>query len=180
MNDSIYSEVPEAARTLYGNSFPLVDVTDIPDDEILRHKRVALLELVQKHIWQRDVAELLKPVGQLLRIASATAEQQEALLSYLLQAGNMADLGKFAERLIDLSPEHKEKMMTIAEYLKQIGREEGLEKGREEGREEGAAAERLSLARNLLKMNFPVEKIAEWAEEFKKYPRPELQAQVQD
>jgi predicted transposase/invertase (TIGR01784 family) len=57
-------------------------------------------------------------------------------------------------RLITLSPdEHKEKMMTIAEQLKQIGREEG--------REEGAMTERLSLARNLLRMNFPAEKIAE-------------------
>ncbi|MDR2688319.1 MAG: Rpn family recombination-promoting nuclease/putative transposase, partial [Azoarcus sp.] len=40
---------PEAARTLYTHSFPLVDVTAIPDDEILQHKRIALLELVQKH-----------------------------------------------------------------------------------------------------------------------------------
>jgi predicted transposase/invertase (TIGR01784 family) len=100
-------------------------------------------------------------VGYLLRIVGATDEQLDALLNYLVQAGNMADTERFTERLIHLSPEHKEKMMTIAEQLEQIGWEKGREEGWEKGREEGAAAERLSLAHNLLKMNFPVEKIAE-------------------
>jgi predicted transposase/invertase (TIGR01784 family) len=143
---------PETARVLYGNPFPLVDVTVIPDDEILRHKRIALLELVQKHIWQRDLVELLEPFAYLLRIARATDEQLETLLNYLLQAGNTTDPRGFTERLIHLSPdEYKEKMMTIAEQLKQIGREEGLEKGREE--------ERRALARKALAENLSVETI---------------------
>jgi predicted transposase/invertase (TIGR01784 family) len=124
------------------NPFPLVDVTVMPDDEILHHKRIALLELVQKHIWQRDLLELLEPVAHLLRIANATGEQLEALLNYMLQVGNTADPEKFTERLIHLSPdEQKEKIVTIAEQLEQIGWKKGWEKGRmrgwEEGREEG-------------------------------------------
>jgi predicted transposase/invertase (TIGR01784 family) len=83
---------PEMARRLYGHPFPLVDVTAIPDDEILRHKRIALLELVQKHIWRRDLLELLEPLARLLRIAEATGEQLESLLNYLLQTGNTATL----------------------------------------------------------------------------------------
>ncbi|MDR2690002.1 MAG: hypothetical protein LBB76_09640, partial [Azoarcus sp.] len=86
-------------------------------------------------------------------------------LNYLVQAGNMADTERFTERLIHLSPEHKEKMMTIAEQLKQIGwekgREEGEAIGEARGQAIGEAKARLSLARNLLNMNFPVEKIAE-------------------
>ena len=147
---------PETARALYGNPFPLVDVTAITDDEILRHKRIALLELVQKHIWQRDLMELLEPLSCLLRIARATDEQLETLLNYLLQTGNTADPMGFTERLIRLSPaEYKEKMVTIAEQLKRIGREEGREKGREEGREE----ERLALARKALAENLSVKTI---------------------
>ncbi len=46
---------PQLASELYISPFPLVDVTVIPDDEIVRHRRVALLELIQKHIRQRDL-----------------------------------------------------------------------------------------------------------------------------
>ncbi|QOH81558.1 Rpn family recombination-promoting nuclease/putative transposase (plasmid) [Plesiomonas shigelloides] len=36
-------------------AFPLVDIAVIPDDEIMQHKRMALLELLQKHIRQQDL-----------------------------------------------------------------------------------------------------------------------------
>jgi predicted transposase/invertase (TIGR01784 family) len=153
---------PETARVHYANPFPLVDVTDIPDDEILRHKRIALLELVQKHIWQRDMMDLLEPLGYLLRIASATDEQLETLLNYMLYTGNTAKPKEFTEGLIHLLPdEHKEKIMSIAEQLQQIAREEGEAIGEARGEARGEAKARLALARNLLKMNFPVEKIVE-------------------
>jgi predicted transposase YdaD len=41
---------PQMAKMLYGCQFPLIDVTVMPDDEIVQHRRVALLELMQKHI----------------------------------------------------------------------------------------------------------------------------------
>ncbi|MCF7697682.1 Rpn family recombination-promoting nuclease/putative transposase, partial [Mycetohabitans sp. B2] len=42
-------EVPELASQLYAGGFPLVDVTVIPDDKIITHRRMAMLELLQKH-----------------------------------------------------------------------------------------------------------------------------------
>ncbi len=39
---------PQLATTLYGCPFPLIDVTVMPDDDIVQHRRVALLELMQK------------------------------------------------------------------------------------------------------------------------------------
>ena len=53
-------EQVEAARSLYNAPFTLVDVTVIPDEEIMAHKRVALLELTQKNIRQRDIMELVR------------------------------------------------------------------------------------------------------------------------
>ncbi|MDI5754356.1 Rpn family recombination-promoting nuclease/putative transposase, partial [Salmonella enterica subsp. enterica serovar Montevideo] len=44
---------------LYAAAFPLVDITVVSDDDIMQHRRIALLELIQKHIRQRD---LLGPV----------------------------------------------------------------------------------------------------------------------
>lgn len=58
---------PDLAGQLYSGDFPLVDVTVIPDDEIMTHKRIALLELLQKHIRQRDSSELL---DQLVMVGS--------------------------------------------------------------------------------------------------------------
>lgn len=46
---------PKLARQLYASAFPLIDVTVMPDDEIMQHRRMALLELIQKHIRQRDL-----------------------------------------------------------------------------------------------------------------------------
>ncbi|MDR2054365.1 MAG: hypothetical protein LBQ10_00615, partial [Desulfovibrio sp.] len=88
-----------------------------------------------------------------------TDEQLETLLNYMLQTGNTADPKGFTERLIHLSPdEHKEKMMTIAEQLKQIGWEKGRMEGWEKGREESEAV----LARQLSRRFGP---LPEWARE---------------
>ena len=44
---------PETASQLYSGAFPLVDITVIPDDDIMQHRSMAALTLVQKHIRQR-------------------------------------------------------------------------------------------------------------------------------
>ncbi|MDR1229368.1 MAG: Rpn family recombination-promoting nuclease/putative transposase [Azoarcus sp.] len=136
----------EPARDLYSSPFPLIDVTIIPDDKILTHRRMALLELVQKHIRQRDMMELLEQFTQLLSLHTITHEQLEAFLHYVLQAGNTANPGGFVEQLAYRLPDYKENMMTIAEQLEQIGLEKGLEKGRMEGRHSAS----LEIARALL------------------------------
>lgn len=52
------------AEKLYTRDFPLADVTVIPDDAIMQHRRVALLELIQKHIRIRDLAGRLPCCSQ--------------------------------------------------------------------------------------------------------------------
>ncbi|MDR2031096.1 MAG: Rpn family recombination-promoting nuclease/putative transposase, partial [Azoarcus sp.] len=128
---------PDLARDVYSSPFPLVDVTAIPDDKILTHKRVALLELVQKHIRQRDMMELLEQCAYLLRLHMLPDEHLEAFLHYVLQAGNTGDPRNFIEQLARRLPDYEEKTMTIAEELKRMGREEGRMEGRMEGWEEG-------------------------------------------
>uniref|UniRef100_UPI00105569D8 Rpn family recombination-promoting nuclease/putative transposase n=1 Tax=Vibrio lentus TaxID=136468 RepID=UPI00105569D8 len=53
---------PDQAKGLYTQDFPLVDVTIISDDEIMQHRRIALLELVQKHARHRDIMDFLEPL----------------------------------------------------------------------------------------------------------------------
>ncbi len=133
---------PQVARKLYGNPFPLVDVTVIPDEDIMHHRSLAALTLLQKHIRQRDLADLLDRLVILLQAGYNSGQQRISLLHYLLQAGESRRYGEaFIDELAKRLPQYEEELMTIAQRLEQKGLEkgrfEGLEKGRVEGLEKG-------------------------------------------
>ncbi|CAI1808814.1 Putative transposase, YhgA-like [Serratia fonticola] len=126
---------PELARQLYAGHFPLVDVTVIPDDDIMQHRRMAILELLQKHVRLRDLAELKEQLVTLLLAGYTTKEQLISLINYMLQVGSTTEPGVLIHELARRAPQHEEELMTIAEYLKQQGIEIGIEIGIEKGRE---------------------------------------------
>ncbi|MBL5824995.1 Rpn family recombination-promoting nuclease/putative transposase [Serratia fonticola] len=126
---------PELARQLYAGHFPLVDVTVIPDDDIMQHRRMAILELLQKHVRLRDLAELKEQLVTLLLAGYTTKEQLISLINYMLQVGSTTEPGVLIHELVRRAPQHEEELMTIAEYLKQQGIEIGIEIGIEKGRE---------------------------------------------
>lgn len=90
---------PTTARKLYSAAFPLVDVTVVPDDEIVQHRRVALLELIQKHIRQRDLMGLIDQLVVLLVTECANDSQITALLNYILLTGDEARLRRLSANL---------------------------------------------------------------------------------
>ncbi|VDZ85634.1 Rpn family recombination-promoting nuclease/putative transposase [Kluyvera intermedia] len=119
---------PINARKLFTAAFPLVDITVVPDDEIMQHRRVALLELVQKHIRQRDLLGLVGHIATLLVSGCANDSQIKALFNYLLRSGDAVRFHRFLQAAVERLPEHKERMMTIADRL----REEGMQQGKRE------------------------------------------------
>lgn len=119
---------PINARKLFTAAFPLVDITVVPDDEIMQHRRVALLELVQKHIRQRDLLGLVEHIATLLVSGCANDSQIKALFNYLLRSGDAVRFHRFLQAAVERLPEHKERMMTIADRL----REEGMQQGKRE------------------------------------------------
>jgi predicted transposase/invertase (TIGR01784 family) len=141
---------PELARQLYAGDFPLVDVTVIPDDDIMQHRRMAILELLQKHVRLRDLAELQEQLVTLLLAGYTTKEQLISLINYMLQMGSTTEPERLLRELASRAPSHEEELMTIAEYLEQKGREEG----RLEGLEEGKLKEALKIARSMLANGF--------------------------
>ncbi|BBQ15297.1 putative YhgA-like transposase [Klebsiella pneumoniae] len=149
---------PELAGHLYHGAFPLADITVIPDDEIATHQRMATLELLQKHIRQRDLAQLLDKLSELLLTGLATESQVQALMHYLVQAGNTREPIKFIRELALRTPQHKETLMTIAEYLEQQGLERGLAQGRQEGRKEEAHRCRYAAQRPSARPGRPVDR----------------------
>lgn len=105
---------PVVAEKFYGGSFPLTDITVIPDDDIMNHRSMAALTLLQKHIHQRDMATLL--MADYL-----SSSQVTVLIHYLLQAGESADSEAFVRELAQRVPQHGDALMTIAQQLEQKG-----------------------------------------------------------
>ena len=108
---------PTTARKLYNAAFPLVDITVVPDDEIVQHRRVALLELIQKHIRQRDLMGLIDQLVVLLVTECANDSQITALLNYILLTGDEERFNEFISELTSRMPQHRERIMTIAERI---------------------------------------------------------------
>ncbi|MCG9692910.1 Rpn family recombination-promoting nuclease/putative transposase [Vibrio sp. Isolate22] len=130
---------PDQAKALYTQDFPLVDVTVISDDEIMQHRRIALLELVQKHARHRDIMDFLEPLVTLLLTDYTTDKQVQSLMSYLLQVGETNNLEALITSLASSVPKHEDTLMTIAEQLRQQGEQRGIQRGRQEGIQLGEA-----------------------------------------
>ncbi|WP_210456441.1 Rpn family recombination-promoting nuclease/putative transposase [Pantoea ananatis] len=145
---------PALANRLYSTAFPLVDVTIIPDEEIAEHRSMAALTLLQKHIHQRDLAELVDKLVPVLLAGYLSSSQVVSLIHYIVQAGETADAEALVRELAHSVPQHGDVLMTIAQQLEQKGMEKGMEKGiqlgREEGRSEGEREATLKIARTML------------------------------
>lgn len=137
-------------KGIYSHEFALVDLTTMPDNQLLQHRRIAMLELLQKHIRQRDLSELLDPLITLLTQDHLTDAQLSVLINYMLKAGNAAEPGALIRQLAQGAPQYKEQLMTIAEWLEEKGRTEGLRKGLEQGLAQGREAEARAVARKML------------------------------
>ncbi|WP_019209453.1 Rpn family recombination-promoting nuclease/putative transposase [Yersinia massiliensis] len=118
---------PIMAGKLYSSDFPLVDVTVIPDDEIMTHRSIAMLELLQKHIRRRDLSKLSDRLVILLSRGYNTDDQLVSLINYMLQDGEDSVPKTFIWDLARRSPQHKELLMSIADKLKQEGHQEGAQ-----------------------------------------------------
>jgi hypothetical protein len=126
----------------------LIDVTVMPDDDIVQHRRVALLELMQKHIRQRDLSGITESLAAVVMLGYTNPRQLRMLFHYMLQYGNTAEPGVFLRRLARRLPQYEETLMSIAQKLKQEGRQEGRQEGKKgalRACRKGAGARRCAL-----------------------------------
>ncbi|MFJ5440557.1 Rpn family recombination-promoting nuclease/putative transposase [Pectobacterium sp. CHL-2024] len=138
------------AEKLYNSSFPLIDLTVIKDEEIKTHRRVALLELVQKHIRTRDMLELAQDIGLLFERWQVPLPQKRAILFYIARSGNTSRPAEFIEAIAQSLSTDREAIMTIAQQLEKIGFEKGIKHGMQQGIQHGMKASARNIARQLL------------------------------
>ena len=120
----------------------------------MQHRRIALLELVQKHARHRDIMEFIQPLVTLLLTDYTTEKQVQSLMSYLLQVGETDDIEALITSLASSVPKHEDTLMTIAEQLRQQGeqrgRQEGIQLGEARGRQEGRQETLNEMARKMM------------------------------
>lgn len=138
---------PEQAKKLYTSDFPLVDITIISDDDIMNHRSMAALTLLQKHIRQRNLAVLIDRLVTLLQAGDLTSGQIVTLINYIVLAGDTIDAEAFIRELAQRIPQHKDELMTIAQQLEQKGMRKGITLGEQNGIKKG----KMDVARTMLR-----------------------------
>lgn len=107
---------------------------------------MAALTLLQKHIHQRDLAELVDRLAPILLAGYLSSSQVISLVHYIVQAGETSDAEAFVRELAQRVPQHGDALMTIAQQLEQKGIEKGIQLGEQRGIEKG----KLEVARTML------------------------------
>ncbi len=158
--DMFYS--PELARRVYNNPFPLVDITITPDDEIMQHRRIVILELLQKHIRQRDLMLLLEQLVTLIDEGYTSGSQLVAMQNYMLQRGHTEQADLFYGVLRDRET-GGQSMMTLAQWFEERGRQEERQEVRQEVIQEVRQEVRQEFALRFLSKGMSREDVAEMA-----------------
>ena len=122
----------------------------VPDDDIMAHRRMALLELMQKHIRKRDLMGLVEQLTTLLLTGCTNDMQLQAMFNYILQSGDESRFTEFMQEMAQRIPQHKERLMTIAERLRLDGLQEGLQQGLQQGLQRGKHEAALRIALTML------------------------------
>jgi len=145
-----------AKSTLYQPP-KLIDLSQIPDDEIKQHGRVAVLEMVQKHIHDRDLMSFAYDFISLLNQIKIAQNLYNPLLEYIITTGESKNFKGFLEMVIkeSINNEYRGDAMTIAQCLQN----------------EAASEAKFEIARNLLKMGMTDEMVAQATE----LPRAKIQ-----
>lgn len=86
---------------------------------------MATLTLIQKHIRQHDMTQLLDKLTRLFMLERMGGQQITVLVNYMVQAGNTRDVRILSYKLAQWVSQHGEELMTMVDQLKQIGHEEG-------------------------------------------------------
>ena len=120
--------------------FGLIDLTVTPEDEILKHKQIAVLEMCLKHINKRDFEAVVDFIVNAFIVAhkdKISNKLFESSLAYLMNAKERKELNPLFTKLMDNLHECEVDIMTYAEELKLEGMQKGIQQGIQQGMQQG-------------------------------------------
>lgn len=153
-----------ADKALFGDiglgNFKLADLSITEDDEILQHNKLALLEMLLKHIYDRDFNAVIDYIVKAFAVAKSEQINSaliQGAIYYLLSGRKRNELNPLIAQLKQNLPEYGETFMTYAEEL----RREGVKLGKLEGKLEGKQEAQQEIVAKMLNSGIAPEKIAE-------------------
>lgn len=146
----------ELMQDIWTKDHQVVNVHDIPDDELKKKVWAGILQFFMKHIHERDLLKRWYEVADLLpELAKMNIgiDYLELILTYTLikiEKSDKIELEKILKSR--LNTEQGEKLMTsLAHHWKEEGVQQGMQQGMQIGRNEGmqiGEAKGLSIGRN--------------------------------
>lgn len=134
---------PELARQYFLKPFQLIDLTKIPDQELIKHGLIGALELTQKHIFAQDFLDTLETLLANRLLANLAKNHRDFfvhMIQYIAEQSAIDDEADFFTRLKQQLPEYRGDIMTVAQQLENRGIEKGMQQGH------------LDVAKNLLQL----------------------------
>ena len=134
-------------------NFKLIDLTVISDEELIKHKKLGLAEILLRHAYTRDFIKYLSIITK--AFIGATSDNLGdhlfgCALAYIYNARECEEAQALTTELKSNLSNYEELIMTYAEHLRQEGMQKGMQKGMQQGRQEGVIQASLDIARSLL------------------------------
>lgn len=147
----------ELAREFWTKDYQLVNVHEIPDEELKKRTWSGILDFFMKHIHERELLNRWQEIAYMLpEIIKVNMgyDYLEMLLRYTLTKINQSDKMKLEKLLTSkLTQETGTKIMgSLAHHWEQIGEARGIQLGKVEGKAE--------TVQEMLKEGYPIETIS--------------------
>lgn len=171
---------PELAMRYFGHPI-LVDLPTFSDKALLAHPNIGPIEMVLKHIRQKDFEKNLRIILSELR--TADDKPRRIVLKYLIEVAD-APQDKLLKMARQCLTHDEETVMTVGDQLRAEGMElgiqkglhqglhQGIQKGIQQGLHEGEHKKACDFAKKLLLKGFPIEEITDLTD----LPLTEIQA----
>jgi predicted transposase/invertase (TIGR01784 family) len=162
----------EIYKTLPLGNFKLLDLTITDDNEILQHRKAALMELVTKHIRTKEFIEVIPQIIEALQLVHELGIDHslvDSIVVYMMQARDDKEIKELSKQVKDSAPYYKDTIMTYAESVKkegvkigiQLGKQEGIKLGKQEGLQLGEQKAQFEIAKKMLATGMDQRTIAE-------------------
>ena len=155
----LFGDQAENVQALFAGSFPLLDLSQTPEEALAQETLQGPALLAMKRIYQlRDHPELLRGIFEKAAILERLGKTAYAMdiVAYTAEAGRLPERDFWEEEIRAAFGE--EFTMNILEEIKQTGREQGRLAGKLEGKLEG----KREIILNLLHKGLAVEDVSEW------------------
>ena len=155
----------ELMQDIWTKDHQVINVHDIPDDELKKKAWAGILQFFMKHIHERDlltrwyeVAELLPELAKL----NIGIDYLELILTYTLikiETSDKIELEKILKSR--LNNQQGEKLMTsLAHHWKEEGVQQGMQIGEAKGLQVGRNEGKYEVAKNMLANNYSIPEVS--------------------